>query len=737
MPLVVLACIIKWVKMNIPLSRSGAVLLPCTALLLCSVPALAADPSAASASAASPATAATSAPDTIAEIVVTAQKREQRAQDVPISLSVMGGASLDKSSILSVTDALSAVPGVVANLTGEGGETQLTIRGVTAGGPLFSGPSPIGYYLDSVPFGLVRSAVEPDFNAFDLDRVEVLRGPQGTLYGASALNGVVRVLTNDADLNDFDFKARGTVSSTDGGGGNWREDAAVNMPIIEGKLAVRLVVGDEHDSGWINSPTGNHINDGDIKNERLKVNFQATDDLNIKLGATHEDASFGAPPLGTNDYTASTKNQPIESGFNAYDMKVDYQAPWFTVSSASSYLTYQNDGSLDVDPGVAAEPALGTSLASKVFSEELNLNSKLDGPWRWSAGAFYRDARDSFYQTLGDLIPAPVSEGDSSRSAAIFGELGRRFLDDQFELSVGGRYFHDDVGLQQNLLFGEPAGTPLLSSETPFHAVTPRVVLSWFPTHDYTMYASYSQGFRSGYPQTELVLVEAPDFAPVRPDKLTNYEIGGKGNLFDNRLSFDAAVYFMKWDDIQQALGIFIPGSAATIVANVNGQSASGMGADFAVTARPVQGLQLGLNFSWNGLSEDATVLSGGQLLFPKGSRIDDSPAFTAGANASYDFPFAATGWSGELAASARYTSAQTTTAVASGSGEPPIVVDSNDITTGRVSFTFVAPAHWRVMLFSDNVTDNRGVPLASQTPYSSISQRPRTSGLQVDYQYK
>jgi hypothetical protein len=193
----------------------------------------------------------------------------------------------------------------------------------------------------------------------------------------------------------------------------------------------------------------------------------------------------------------------------------------------------------------------------------------------------------------------------------------------------------------------------------------------------------------------------------------------------------------MKWDDIQQNLGIFIPGSGATIIANVNGQSASGMGVDFAVTARPVQGLQFGVNFSWNGLSEDATVLSGGQLLFPKGSRIDDSPAFTAGANASYDFPFASTGWSGELAATARYTSAQTTTAVASGSGLAPVVVDSNDITTGRVSFTFVAPAHWRVMLYSDNVTDNRDVPLASQTPYSSISQQPRTSGVQVDYQLK
>ena len=417
-------------------------------------------------------------------------------------------------------------------------------------------------------------------------------------------------------------------------------------------------------------------------------------------------------------------------------MKVDYQLPWFTVSSASSYLTYRNDGSLDVAPGVATPP-LTTNQTSRVFSEELNLNSKLDGPWRWSAGAFYRDAKDSTYQTLGNLIPAPVSQADTSRSTAIFGELGRRFLDNQFELAVGARYFHDDVGLNQLVLFGEPPGTPLLRTDATFHALTPRVVLSWFPSHDYTMYASYSQGFRSGFPQSELVLVEAPDFSPVRPDKLTNYEIGAKGNLFDNRLTFDSAVYYMKWDDIQQNLGIFIPGSGATIIANVNGQSASGMGVDFSVTARPVQGLQLGVNFSWNGLSEDSTVLSSGQLLFPSGSRIDDSPAYTAGALASYDFPFGSTGWSGEVAATARYTSLQTTTSVSSGSGLPPVVVESNSITTARTSFTFVAPAHWRVMLYSDNVGNNRGVPLASQTPFASISQQPRTTGVQVDYHYK
>jgi outer membrane receptor protein involved in Fe transport len=713
--------------MNSALPRACATILNGAALVLIAHPVLAADASTEEAAAAQPG---------ISEVVVTAQKRAERAQDVPISLSVMSGSDLDSSSVKSVSDALGQVPGVVINTTGQGGGTRLAIRGVTASGALFSGPSPIAYYLDSVPFGLVRSSIEPDSNSYDLNRIEVLRGPQGTLYGASALNGVVRVLTNDPDLNQFDFKARAGLSTTQSGGGNWRDDMAINVPIVDGKLAARLVVGQEHDSGWINTPIKANSNDDDTKNVRLKIAAQPTDDLSINLSALHQEASYGAPPEGTDDFSPSVLNQGITTRYNAYDAKVAYDAPWFTVSNSSSYLTFLNDGSLDNAPG-SGSPPLTTRLISRVFSDELNVNSKLQGPWRWSFGAFYRDARDSFYQTLGNLLPAPVDELDTSRSSAVFGEVGRRFLDNQLELAVGVRYFHDDVGMRQLILYGQPPGTPLLHQQDVFNATTPRVVLSWFPSRDITMYASYSEGFRSGYPQSLLVQVVAPELAPIKPDKLHNYEIGAKGNLFDDRLSFDTAVYYMKWNGIQENLGIPIPGSTARIVANVNGDSASGMGVDFGVTVHPVKALSLGLSFSWNGLTEDASVFSNGQLLFPEGARIDSSPAYTGGANIGYDVPLGSSGWTGEFDASARYTALQTSTSIAKGSGLPPIVVESDTMTTARVSFTLVAPSHWRVMLFSDNVGNSRGIAQASVTPYANLLIRPRTSGVQVDYSFK
>lgn len=135
----------------------------------------------------------------LAEIVVTAQKREEKLQNVPISIAVLGGKALDKQVAGGSLEALVSVPGISQSTSDAGGMTQVSIRGVSAAVPFGGGSGTTGYYVDSIPFSLVRSAAVPNTNAYDMSRLEVLRGPQGTLYGASALNGVVRILTNDAD----------------------------------------------------------------------------------------------------------------------------------------------------------------------------------------------------------------------------------------------------------------------------------------------------------------------------------------------------------------------------------------------------------------------------------------------------------------------------------------------------------------------------------------------------------
>ena len=174
---------------------------------------------------------ATSTPEgTLEELVVTAQKREERLQNVPISISVLSGAALDKQSS-GVAEALSQVAGVSLSASGMAGGGQVTIRGVSANFPLLGGSSTSAYYIDAIPFGFVKSAIAPDASAYDMQRIEVLRGPQGTLYGASALNGVVRLLTTDPDLEKLEFKGRANVSNTERGDPSYGGDVAVNVPL--------------------------------------------------------------------------------------------------------------------------------------------------------------------------------------------------------------------------------------------------------------------------------------------------------------------------------------------------------------------------------------------------------------------------------------------------------------------------------------------------------------------------
>ena len=676
-----------------------------------------------------------SQPGTLEEVVVTAQKRAERLQDVPISISVLSGTDLDKSSVQGVTEALSTVPGVSVMQAYQGGGTLITVRGVAAGGPLFGGASPISYYIDSVPFGLIKTAIAPDAQAFDLQQVEVLRGPQGTLYGSSALNGVVRILTNDADLNSFDFKVRASDSYTVRGGDNYQGDMAVNVPIIDGVLAARAVLGYDKESGWIDTPNARDVNDAEIKNARLKINAQPVDNLSIGLSAWISRADYGAPSIGnSHDFNTATLPQPVTTDFDAYGLKVGYNFQDFTVTSATSYFQYSNTGYLDlsvlgyfISPGVPID--LFTRQDASVTTEEINFASTNSSVWRWTAGGMFRHDSEQLSQANLPLPGANVTD-ELSTSYAGYGELTRLFFDDQLELTAGVRRFHDDQS-SQNFDFS-PVGTYVSGN---FDATTPRLVLTLHPNKDSTIYTSFSEGFRSG-------LVSGPPLPSsleyTKPDTLRNYEVGAKGALMNGVVSYDSAVYYIDWRGVQQLITVPVDVGGVTIpeTAIVNAQSASGPGVDLSLAVRPVANLTLSATFSWNDLTFDKNVISGGQILFGKGNRLNFSPEYTGGASAAYGFPLGSTGWRGEVSVSGNYTSAQSYRsllgdAVVSGTGDSMLIA--------RTDFSIISTQKWRVTAFVDNLTNDRGTPIV--TPYLLTGSndwndriRPRTVGLRFAY---
>lgn len=665
------------------------------------------------------------------EVMVTAQKREERLLSVPISISAVAGEVLDASSSVGVTDALTQVPGVTAQVGVQGGGTQIGIRGVSAAGAQGNGSSPIGYYLDSVPFGFVKTAFTPDPNAYDLKRIEVLRGPQGTLYGAGGENGLVRVLTSDADTHEFGLKGRATLSSTDGGGTNYRGDMAINVPVIQDKLAIRGVLGYGSMDGWIDSPNAKDINDARLQTYRLKLEATPSDNLSIGLSAWSNRNDYDAPSVADeNRSTKATAAQPIEDDFDAYGATVGYDFSSFSLLSMTSYIDYDNLGRLDLTslgvPGLMLE----TGFGSTVLSEELLLTSALENsPWRWSAGLFYREADDKL--TSQFLLPGTFQTVylDHSNSWAVFGEISRKFLEDQMEWTLGVRYFKDDVSTDGNYTTSPDR---VYHAADSFDAVTPRAVLTWHPSTSVTVYGSYSEGFRSGFPQGAAVAQLQPDFPSVKPDKLHNFEVGAKGDFLDGKLSLDASLYYMRWNDVQLTLVIpYI--NNATITAPVNGDSASGPGVDFSLTLRPIDALTLGASLSLNQLQLDKDVVINGTVIWAEGDHLGYSSDTTGAAFANYRFAIGSGGVQGSLSVSATYTSAQEHR-IFRGSGAP-YISEGKPFTVSRASLALDWNQRWSATLFVDNISNSNGryPGVAANVTDWYARVRPRTFGLQVD----
>jgi len=666
------------------------------------------------------------------DIVVTAQRRSERLQDVPISIAVMSGAKLDSSTSSGTTDALTSVAGVAVSQSTQNNSSLITIRGVSAGASALNGASTVGFYIDSLPFGFVKSAIAPDLSIYDLDRIEVLRGPQGTLYGASSQNGVVRVLTHDADFNIFELKARGSLSSTYHGGESYRGDTAANIPLVDDMLAARLVLGYQHLGGWIDRANEKDANHSRVENARLRVRFEPTSRLKVGVSGMITTNDYGAPSSAAEPYfDTSLISEPGSTRIEQYGVNASYDFDTFSVSAASGWLSYKSRAILDYAP--FPPDTMGVSkFGSRIQSDELNIRSTTKSDWQWSVGAIYRNGRDPLFQSLtGFVTIVPIQTSDISKSYAFFGELTRFLFDRRLEIMLGARYFHDHVTTREDAPFDGNPSTPLLSADAKFNKVSPRAVFTWHQSPDLTLYASYGQGFRSGFPQNPAVVRAAPGLQPAKPDNLTNYEIGAKGSLFDHRLTFNGALYYIKWADVQQTLKIPYQGTFFNAV--TNGTGASGVGVDFSVEVEPIHGLHVAAAVGWNNLRTDGPTISNGVVLFDKGDRLDLSPAFTGSASAQYTFPLSSN-LNGELGVSGTETSSQTMRTIG-------YIGHSGDVFIGKASFSLSRPDRWTLSVFVDNFNNFHDVfapsNIANFYPNWLQRIRPRTIGAQFEVHFR
>ncbi|KRB80680.1 hypothetical protein ASE00_16730 [Sphingomonas sp. Root710] len=701
------------------------------------------------------------------EIVVTAQKREEPLQKVPINVSVLDGKLLDKQSAGGVLEALQTTPSVSGQTSDLGGVTQISIRGVSPAVPFGLTSSTTGYYIDGVPFALGRSAGVPNAGDFDLSRIEVLRGPQGTLYGASALNGVVNIVTSQADPSKFEAKARVGTATTEGGGISYQGDAAINVPLVQDVLAIRLVGGFNHDAGWIDQPlqskrNANYTDNGYI---RAKLAYHPTEDLKIDLGAWLSSIKEGAPSFGKNGVQQlAPRPIPSKVRFGAYNAKIAYDLPFASISSSTSLLRFKQTVFTHTDNAlifIQADPDNGrlfSRLPARVFTEEFLVNSSNSTNLRWQVGAFYRDAQNDTYQTLPLAFGAGnnTSFRDTSKSYAVFGQATYAFADDHFELTGGLRYFHDKYGTQTRV---NPTNIlPVVDVKNVAKATTPRVVLAWLPDKNTNIYATYSVGFRSGVNQQPLSIAVDPTYPPAGPDKLHNYEVGAKGNLGSGLITYDLSVYYIKWKDVQQGATVQFcnaKGECVPVGAVINGTSASGAGFDLSLGLHPIRGLNIGGSLSSNDLKLDDDILAGGPgsntpATYFAGNRLAFSPRYTASAYINYSWALSEN-MNARYEISATYRSASTQILApgdyaALNLREKDVDYKECNASGGNINHCYRSGAPFSlntrleisnnrqqsIALYATNITNWQGTTIPDFSYSTQFRTRPRTFGIQL-----
>jgi len=474
-------------------------------------------------------------------IVVTARKREELASRVPAALSVFSGSDIEETGAREIGDFIQTAPSV--SFVADGGFQQLSIRGIGTS----LGGNANSYYLDEVPFTGVSVPWNPNVQPFDLERVEVLRGPQGTLFGEGSVGGTVRILTNAPDASGFGAKAETFFSDTKGGDSSWGARAMINLPLAEDFAALRVVAIEERRGGWLESLAGSkNFNNDDISTYRARLRLTPSASWTIDLAAWKYDQDLDGNSRAL-DSGQGTSSDPISQGYEQFSASAAYDMGWGTLSYAF--------GRNDLDNQVlAAIPGLGqldANIGIRVATHELLLNA-VQGSWTYTAGLYWRDAdRNDGVRLLGGPLPLDVASNYRSKSNAIFAEAEYSFAE-RWRLAVGLRRYREDLDVAE-AGFGFQGPIDVAYGDS-FDSINPRVVLSFEPTPERLIYGSVSKGFRGGQAQPAAAVQLAGLFGLALPetlgaDSIWSYELGAKASLLDGRLFVEGAVFYSDWSD--------------------------------------------------------------------------------------------------------------------------------------------------------------------------------------------
>ncbi len=693
------------------------------------------------------------------EIVVTAQKRVQNVQDVPIAISVVAGEELQEQGSASLVDYAGYVPGMNVSNSGTPGQTTITLRGVA---PLNAGQT-VGIYLDDAPVGssaLYNRAGQftIDLMPYDLERIEVLKGPQGTLYGASSIGGLVKYVTVQPDARAFRVRAGIEGFGIKGGDGlGWGGQAFVNVPVVEDQLAVTGSFAWRSTPGWVGSVNNAALkdqNDYEQRGGRVALLWQPTAELSVKLAGIWQSLDSDGNGIYAADLTGvrlgdgrSYNNYVPESydiDLDYYSATIDYDFGAATLTSATTYSKTQSRQLQDAsyafgvlfpfitDPPIdAGITPFHLDLGLRKWTQELRLASPSGGRFEWMIGGFYTDEKTSNAQLVhsydmdGNLIAsldplATVGLPATYKEYAVFGNGTFKFSD-RFEITAGVRWARNEQTIRQisSGAIVPSADDPGTSAESVWtFSVSPQFHI----TPDAMLYARVATGYRPGGPN-----VIVPNVPPsVDADRMTNYEVGLKADLADRAVTIDVAGFWMDWTDIQ------VTRAFGGVSGGANGGKATSKGFEGNIAFRPVPGLTITATGSYTdaGLSEDVPEISG-----VDGDRLPAVPRFSGALRADYEFGLGG-GTRGSFGAGIRHASSRLSLVESD-----PLVARARPYTSVDLNASLVFDDHWTLRAYARNLLDNKG-EMARTTMADGLNRpsflaisplQPRTIGVALD----
>lgn len=713
----------------------------------------------------------TGEPPTLEEVVVTATKVPERLRDVAIPITAISGDRLQDLQANNFEDYAKLVPGLSLN-ENRPGQTVLTLQGISS----FSAGSTVGIYVDDTPYGSSSGLTNAQFysgdlNTYDMQRIEVLKGPQGTLYGASTLGGLLKFVSNAPDPSGFAAEVQAGTADTAASWG-WSAKGMVNLPLSD-SAAFRVSGVHEADPGYIDDPSRGlrNINSSQENGVRASFLIKLAEQLSIRLTAVGQDTDYNdinamdlkenalsqvvlpLQPLTGERQLSQNVPQYTRSRYRIYDLGINWDMGFAGLVSTTSYATLDQAALTDISLLGTSPPVVqGTDFKLDKFTQEVRLQSaphahptanQLD----WLVGGYFTRESAALGQPISGTYAAVDFNLDGSgaklastyKEEAAFATLTYHFLP-QFDVAVGGRYAHNKQTSDETfsgpyydvLLGGVPAQVGGSSQGVGLYSIAPR----WRPTDNLTVYARVASGYRPGGPNSFPAGLAGGASATFKDDTVVSGDLGIRSEFFDHSVSIDVSAFDIHWRDIQ-LVGLTVLSNGMETTFTQNGGTALSRGIEGQGAWVPLRGLTLSLNAAFTDakLTEDTTPEVGGF----RGNALPYVPRLTSALDAAYEFPVTAD-TKAFVGALVSYVGKQHTQF-------SPVLADQQfelgSYTTLDARLG-VKRDRWSVELYCKNATDQRGVTgiganqsanvvaIAGGQPLESTAFiiRPRTVGL-------